>query len=161
MLPYRHNTIGVMVLGVFFVALLGYALFELRGAFIGPSISIETKEVFVHDPYVVIQGKAERITVLTLNGATIPVTESGVFKEPVLLAPGYNVVDIEASDASHRTAKKRLTIVYEPLAATTTPSAIMEATNTPPTQAPETSPEQTVSGEATTSIETTPTPVVH
>lgn len=154
MLPYRNNMFGTIVLAVFFLALLGYALFELRGTFVGPRITIDETEALVHDPYVVVQGKVERITVLTLNGAAIPVTEAGEFKEPVLLSPGYNVVDIEATDAARRTAKKHLTIVYEPVPVDSIPSA-PEATSTGPSAMSE--PE--TAEHSTTTTETVP--VVH
>lgn len=129
MLPYRNGTLGTIILVVFFLAFFGYALFELRGIFVGPQINIYDTETLVRDPYVVISGRAERITVLTLNGATIPVTETGEFKEPILLSPGYNVVDIEAVDTARRTTRKRLTIVYEPIPVDNT-LVMPEATST-------------------------------
>lgn len=152
MLPYRMHTVETTVLIVFFTAILGYALFELRGTIMGPSISIDTKEIVVHDPYTIIEGDAARITVLTINGTVIPVTEAGHFKEPLLLAPGYNVVDIEAMDTARRTTKKRLTIIYEP--PTTSKVALPEASTTP-TETPyeETGDtHQTTGGVASTSV---------
>lgn len=121
MLPYRDSRFVRIILGLFFLLLLGYAIYEAQGLFFGPVIEVPEGSVSVSDQLVAIRGRASRITELRLNGKTIPVTENGEFDEPFLLAEGSNRLILEARDARGRTARKVLDIVYRPGAASTTP----------------------------------------
>jgi uncharacterized protein YfaP (DUF2135 family) len=68
----------------------------------------------VHEPYVEISGRADRISSLSMNGKAIPVTEKGEFEEPYLLAKGDNKIMLEAKDAYGRTTSRIVEIVYIP-----------------------------------------------
>ena len=120
MLPYRDSRVVRIVLGVFFLLLIGYALYEARGLFYGPVIFVPEEAVTVSDAYTIIKGRADRITELRLNGKTIPVTENGEFEEPYLLAKGSNRLILEARDARGRRAQKVLDIIYVPRSASST-----------------------------------------
>jgi len=110
----RESRLARLVLGLFFIALIGYALYEARGILKGPDISVPTATVLATEPFTHIRGKAERITELRLNGKQISVTEAGEFDEPFLLAEGSNYLVLEAKDARGRTATQTLHIVYRP-----------------------------------------------
>lgn len=114
MLPYRDSRVIRIVLILFFILLIAYALFEARGLLYGPVIMVPESAITVHDEYTIIKGTAAHITELHLNGKTISVTESGEFEEPFLLARGTNHLILEASDARGRRAQKVLDIVYVP-----------------------------------------------
>ncbi len=114
MLPYRDSRLIRIALILFFVLLVGYAIYEAQGLLYGPMINVPEETITVHDPYTLIKGRAARITELQLNGKTIPVTENGEFEEPYLLAEGSNHLILDARDARGRTARKVLDIVYEP-----------------------------------------------
>ena len=114
MLPY-HSHLSTALLMAFFVLVLGYAYFEARGILYGPRIILPPETQLVHDPFITIRGKAERITALRMNGNPIAVTEDGVFEEPYLLAPGYNKIVFEASDRYKNTNVQDIEIIYEPL----------------------------------------------
>jgi len=119
MLPYRDSRVIRIFLGVFFLLLIGYALYEARGLLFGPVIFVPQEAVTVNEEFTIIKGRAERITELRLNGKTISVTESGEFEEPYLLARGSNRLILEARDARGRRAQKVLDIVYVPLTPST------------------------------------------
>ena len=122
MLPYRDSRFVRFILILFFILLAGYAIFEAQGLLSGPKIYISEQSITVSDKMVLIQGRAERITELRLNGATISVTEDGTFEEPYLLAKGSNRLILEARDARGRRTQKILDIVYNPSGETPTPS---------------------------------------
>ncbi|HWP61714.1 MAG TPA: hypothetical protein VN495_03855 [Candidatus Paceibacterota bacterium] len=114
MLPYRDSKLAFIALVVFFAIAILYALFEASGMLLGPTIHVDSQSLEVHEPYVTIQGQADRISSLAMNGASISVTETGAFSEPYLLAPGYNRIVLDAKDNYGRTTQKTLEIVYAP-----------------------------------------------
>lgn len=114
MLPY-HSHFSTVLVGLFFVLVLGYAYFEARGALYGPRIILPPEAQLVHDPFITIRGKAERITELRMNGSPVAVTEDGIFEEPHLLAEGYNRIVFEASDRYNNKSTEIIEIIYEPL----------------------------------------------
>lgn len=97
------------------MVVLGYAYFEGKNVIRGPEIIINTpEETFVSpEQKVAIQGLAERIVELRLNGRPVSVTEAGAFYEEILLAPGYNELTFTARDKAGREAVKKLQVVYE------------------------------------------------
>ncbi|MEY4747603.1 MAG: Glucodextranase, domain [Candidatus Parcubacteria bacterium] len=115
MLPYRDSRITKIALAVFFLIVVGYGYFEAQGLLFGPMIAVESSVTRVHDPLISVKGKAERIASLTMNGRAIPVTESGAFDEPYMLAPGYNRIVLDAKDTYGRSSRKVIEIVYAPL----------------------------------------------
>ena len=120
MLPYRTNWITVLVLAIFFVAILGYAYFEARNVIGGPSIETATSgAVVVREQLVIIKGVASNITEIQMNGRPISTTEAGTFEEAHLLAEGYNAILLTARDKIGRTTVKKIEIVYEPIATST------------------------------------------
>lgn len=114
MLPSRDSRVIRLILVAFFLVLIGYALYEARGVLYGPQIEIPSETIVVNEQATLIRGRAERITELRLNGKQIPVTESGEFEEPFLLAKGSNHLILEARDARGRTARETLVIIYNP-----------------------------------------------
>jgi hypothetical protein len=115
MLPYRDSRFIRIVLVLFFVLLIAYALYEAQGLLFGPSISVPEDIITVHEAFIYVSGRAERISELRMNGAPIAVTEAGEFREPYVLIPGSNYVLLEARDSRNRKASERLEIVYQPL----------------------------------------------
>jgi len=130
MLPYRDSKITRAVLIVFFLLVVGYAYFEAQGFLFGPAVSITSSATEVHDPFVTIQGHAERISSLSMNGKQITVTENGSFSEPYLLAAGDNRIVFDASDKYGRSRKDIVEIVYISTTTPSTNSPEMAATST-------------------------------
>lgn len=112
MLPYRDSRFVKIALAIFFLLLIGYAYYEARAMLYGPRISVPSESIVVHEPFTVIQGKAENISELRLNGAAISVTEDGIFEEPYLLTPGENRIVLDATDRYGRERQETIEIIY-------------------------------------------------
>src|SRR5690349_1597887 len=126
MLPHRDSRLTRIALYIFFTIIILYGLYEAQGLLFGPKIKVATERSVVHDAYIKIEGKAQRITALSMNGKQIPVTEQGDFSEPFLLASGDNQVVLEAKDTYGRVTSRTVEIVYIPdtapaVISTTTP----------------------------------------
>ena len=140
MLPYRDSKLSKLALGGFFLVVIGYAYFEARGLLYGPMISIPYQTTSMTDsPYVLIQGKADRISTLSVDGQPIQVTEAGAFQEPYVLSPGVNRIVFDAKDKYGNATQKIIEVVYTP-SATSSHSSIQSsdaasATTTPVAQA--------------------------
>src|SRR3989344_3200409 len=114
MLPYRDSRITKYVIIGFFLVVLAYAYYEGRGLLYGPSIDVSGRVMEVSEPTVSIEGKAERIATLSMNGKMIPVTEDGAFSELYVLSPGYNRITLSASDRYGKTTERIIEVVYTP-----------------------------------------------
>lgn len=130
MLPYRDTRLTRIALGLFFVAVIGYGYYELRGILWGPNITVPDTLTTVHEQLFTINGTAIHLASLSMNGNEIPVTEDGAFSHQYLLAPGYNRIVLDAKDKYGTRTQRVVEIMYEPLAddeppadtATTTPT---------------------------------------
>jgi hypothetical protein len=127
MLPYRDSRITKIALIVFFLLIVGYAYYEARGVLYGPRITVPLGVIESSDQFVAIQGKAERIAELSMNGRPISVTEDGVFNEPYLLAPGLNRIMLDATDRYGRSSQEMVQIIYTP----TSTSSVQAGPNDP------------------------------
>ena len=114
MLPYRDSRLTYIALGIFFLIVIGYAYYEARGLLFGPSITVSSNITEVREPFIVIRGRADRISSLSMNGKTIPVTEDGAFEEPYILSAGYNRIVLDAVDKYGRSRRQAIEIVYTP-----------------------------------------------
>ena len=135
MLPYRDSKLTKIGLVVFFLLVLAYGYFEAQGFLFGPTIAVSSGITEVHDPFIHIQGQAERISSLAMNGKQISVTENGTFDEPYLLAVGDNRITLDATDKYGRTRRQVIEIVYTPNATSSVPTSVAtstEATSTTP-----------------------------
>lgn len=125
MLPYRDSRLTKITIAIFFIVLLGYSYYELRGFLFGPHIVLPESIMQTDERFVTLRGRADRIAALNMNGAPISVTEDGTFEEPYLLSPGLNLVVFDATDKYGRSIQALLQVVYTPTSApssaTTTP----------------------------------------
>ncbi len=112
MRPYRDSRLTYIVLGLFFLVVLGYAYYAAQGILFGPLISVVSEVEETREPFILVQGQADRIASLSMNGRTISVTEAGVFEEPYLLAPGYNRIVLDAVDLYGRKSNQVIEIIY-------------------------------------------------
>src|SRR4051812_40596901 len=114
MFPHRDSKLTKIGLTIFFIIIVLYGIYEAQGLLFGPKIHVSTEKTVVHDPYVKIEGQAQRISSLSMNGKAIPVTENGQFSEPFLLAKGDNRVALQAKDTYGRTTSSYVDIMYVP-----------------------------------------------
>ena len=87
----------------------------------------------VHEQFVTLKGRADRIASLKMNGAVIAVSEDGSFEEPYLLAPGLNRIVFDAEDKYGRSRSEVLQIVYTPTENPAIPPLVPASTTTPQT----------------------------
>ena len=114
MLPYRDSRITRIALVVFFVLVAGYAFYEGHGLLFGPTIDIENRVMETSSSFITLEGTAQRVAILSLNGTEIPVTEAGAFSEGYVLAPGYNRIVLSARDRWGKTTERSIEIIYTP-----------------------------------------------
>jgi hypothetical protein len=84
-----------------------YALSRSENFLIGPRIILETPsdgQVF-DSPEITIKGRASNISLFYLNGRKIFTDEQGRFEENLLLAKGYNIIELKAVDKFDRETK--------------------------------------------------------
>ena len=130
MLPYSDSRFTKIALVIFFLCIVVYAFYESRGLLFGPTIAVSSEVTTVYDPFVNIEGQANRITALSMNGKDISVTEDGTFSEPYLLAAGGNHIFLKAKDSYGRTTTRVINIVYVPRRAVRTPLQTASSTST-------------------------------
>ncbi len=108
-----------VLVGLGIALIVGYSVFALEGFIRGPRIEIATPES-VHGggiryfsyatttALVLVSGRVINANMLFINGAETPQNLVGNFSESLLLAPGYNIMSVEAKDRYGRTVKKTI-----------------------------------------------------
>jgi len=99
-------TKGIVLILIFLFAI--YGLFKAENFLLGPKIVIEfpkNGQIFTTSD-IEISGKASNISLFYLNGRQIFTDEEGKFKESLLLARGYNIIELKAKDKFNREIKE-------------------------------------------------------
>jgi len=104
--------VGVVLL--LFIA--GYAYYQSRDFVLGPRITFTYPEAgaTVTESLTTIEGVANNVSYITMNGGEIFVDEYGQFSETLLLAEGYNIIEVVIRDRFDRTQTETLELVYDP-----------------------------------------------
>lgn len=101
---------------VLVVALIGYIAFQARYLIAGPTLDIYTFDRVSENRTVTLEGQANNIVSIELNGRTIYTDEGGYFKETVVLENGYTISTVRAKDRFGRTTAATRSFVYKPVA---------------------------------------------
>jgi Glucodextranase, domain B len=111
MLQILRWILGFLVIA----AVVGYSGFAAERVFKGPAITITSPQngLTLDNALVQVTGRVERAASLTLNGRLIAVDTSGQFAEELLLAYGYNILELVAIDRSGKTIKKTIELFYK------------------------------------------------
>ena len=108
---YETKKIIKLVSYVLVVLILaGYTLFATHDLLLGPEVVIiqpNNINSFATSSITIV-GKAKRSQNITLNDKSITIDEMGNFRETTLLAKGYNVFKITATDRLKRKVEYRL-----------------------------------------------------
>jgi hypothetical protein len=117
-LPYTHLTFrtiflyGLTLLGILIV--VGYILFQARFILEGPQIALhEGYESLQTARTITLEGTAQNIVRITLNGRQIYTDASGNFKEVLVLENGYTVATLRAEDRYGRSTDLQKAFVYK------------------------------------------------
>ncbi len=94
-----------------------YVHYQARNFLAGPVITLtDTHTPIQHERTVMLEGHAENIVLLTLNGREIHTTEDGVFRETLVLPYGYTIIELYAKDRFGRTETLTREYVFVPQA---------------------------------------------
>lgn len=115
MAPYHGHYVKVGGALIALVIVGGYVAFQARGIIAGPQILVTSPEngATLSQSLVTIRGTASAITHLTLNDRPIHTDTEGNFEEELLLAPGYNVLSVEAKDRFGRETTQVLELIHK------------------------------------------------
>ena len=93
--------------------LIAYTLYQARALILGPRIWITSPPdgQIVNDPVINIEGRAENISLITLNGRQIFTDETGRWSEKLIVSKGLSIMTVEAKDRFGRETKKTVRIV--------------------------------------------------
>ncbi len=108
------------------VSIAGYAYTRGKEYLTGPQITIESPKngETLLNPLVTVKGRATNISFLSIDDEQTFADDSGAFSRTLLLASGYTILQVKATDRFGRTVKKTLELMYKPTASSTTPSVI-------------------------------------
>ncbi|MCA9361277.1 hypothetical protein KC845_01825 [Candidatus Kaiserbacteria bacterium] len=108
------------ILKAFFVFLLAlglvvYTAYQARFILAGPQISITDQLSSAQtDRVIILEGRANNIVYMTLNGRQIYTDQDGYFKESLVLENGYTVSTLRAKDRYGHEVSVRRSFVYLP-----------------------------------------------
>lgn len=108
----KPRTIAIVLIALF---IAGYAYFRSEDLIKGPKILIiapATGAIVVSED-ITVTGRAERIANLFMNDRQIFTDEQGNFSESLLLAYGYNIIEIKAKDKFGRATSRTLELVFK------------------------------------------------
>jgi len=108
MLTFVGSFVVVSVLGYYFIH-------QINSFNSKPYLFIDSPSVdeVVQEKELTVSGKTETDAVLRINGQEISVNPDGNFSQKITLAPGRNVLVVEAKNRFSRTDKREINIVYE------------------------------------------------
>ena len=106
--------IKIILIALAIIAFGGYTYYQTKDLIAGPQIEINSPRngSGTSEELIEINGVAKNISRISMNNLSIYTDQNGVFKEKFLLAEGYNIIELSASDRFGRTKNKKLEIVY-------------------------------------------------
>jgi hypothetical protein len=102
-------------LGVFFILIIGYALFVSKDLIFGVKIrDVNLSDgATVTDNILKVTGNAKNAISLVLDGREISIDQQGNFNETIALLDGYNIINIKAQDKFGYVDEKNYKIIYK------------------------------------------------
>ncbi len=105
--------IGSLVSLFLFIVVFGF--FRSKNLIFGVQITDVniTDGATVHESSLHITGNAKNALKLSLNDREISLDQSGNFDETIILAPGYNIINIKATDKFKHVDEKNYQLMYQ------------------------------------------------
>ena len=107
--------VTIIVVGLLVLLIYGYI--QAREFITGPKLELSSPKngetIASTSPEVVVQGRAQHISFLTINGRQIFTDEKGDFGSKLLLAEGYTIITVEAQDKFKRSVKRELQLIVK------------------------------------------------
>ena len=106
------TSIGIVILLLLSFGV--YGLYKAKAYLEGPRITIESplNGQSLGESFTEIIGKTSNISSLFLNGRQIFTDKDGGFKGDLLLAEGYNIIEVSGADKFGRATKEKLELVF-------------------------------------------------
>ena len=106
-------TILISTLGACF---LGLVLYNIKDVLFGTPLTVNTiaDGSTVTNAFLPITGSAVHADQISINGRELGVDQQGDFTDGVILSPGYNIVEVTATDRFGREKVKTDHVVYAP-----------------------------------------------
>ena len=103
----------IFVLAIVVVGILGYAYYRTADLIRGPRIFITAPENggTVTASLVEVRGIVKNAAAFAINGHPTEIDTKGAFGKTVLLATGYNAIELSAEGRFGRTAVKKIEVV--------------------------------------------------
>jgi hypothetical protein len=110
-----RNTLKWTLLGVLFLLLVSYAVFQARFLIIGPQIALSSEpKLLQNERRIFLEGTAYNISRLWLNDRQIFTDAQGTFREALILENGYTISTLRAEDRYGRSTTLTRDYVYTP-----------------------------------------------
>lgn len=102
-----------LLITAFFLLVLGYGSYQMRNLINRPDIIIDspTNGSSLTSPLVTIAGRTDQIAKLWLNGHKLITDHTGRFESQLILARGYNIIQLDGEDRFGRKVEKKLELV--------------------------------------------------
>ncbi len=120
MSPIKHQSFflqRILKLGVLLAILafaIAYVSWQARYLIGGPELSVsEDVDTIQNERTIILEGIAQNVTNLELNGRAITVNPEGSFSEKVVLENGYTIVSIDATDRYGRSIHWEKPFIYQ------------------------------------------------
>ncbi|MEW5907571.1 MAG: hypothetical protein AB1643_00065 [Patescibacteria group bacterium] len=103
------------IIAVLVITFSVYGIYKAKNFLIGPRINIDSPKdgEIVSSEFIEIRGTAKNISGLYLNGRRVFTDENGFFKEGLLIAQGYNIIEINAVDKFNHTKDIKREIILK------------------------------------------------
>lgn len=102
-----HLFWGIIIIILLIVFFVVFGLYRAKGFILGPEIVIfEPNDRANHNQsHIIVKGIIKNVSLLYLNGNQIFTNKNGEFQEDLLLARGYNIIEVEGKDKFNRQTK--------------------------------------------------------
>ena len=103
------------IVSLLILIIIGYSLFQAQKLITGPIIEVYTPQngATYSQTLIEIEGRAQNVAHLNLNGRKIFTDKDGHFKEKLLLSPGYNIIKLDAVDKFKKYTEKTLELILK------------------------------------------------
>ena len=102
-----------LLITAFLLVVLGYGSYQMRNLINRPDIIIDSPAngASTTSPLITITGRTEQIAKLWLNGDKLITDHTGRFESQLILALGYNIIQLDGEDRFGRRVEKKLELV--------------------------------------------------
>jgi hypothetical protein len=112
----RFRTLFKIAIALIFLAAFALYGFNRAGGFLdGPKLSISYPQdgQTISNSELTVKGETQNISQIYLNGRKIFVNEEGFFEEGLLLARGYNIIEVKVEDKFGRKISKLIRVILK------------------------------------------------